>query len=82
VYLFLQNLEVAAIDEEDNLILIKGAVPGPRSGWVLISDAVKRKEPDDAPKPLAVVASNDKSADTAATEAPAEEAAPQEAAGE
>ena len=49
-----QNLEVAAIDLEDNLLLIKGAVPGPKSGWVYVTDAVKRKAPDDAPKPLGV----------------------------
>ena len=50
-----QNLEVAHIDAEDNLILVKGAVPGPRSGWVVVTDAVKRKRPDDAPTPLAVL---------------------------
>jgi large subunit ribosomal protein L3 len=44
-----QNLEVAAIDEEDNLILVKGAVPGPKSGWVIITDAVKRKAPEGVP---------------------------------
>ncbi len=49
-----QNLEVAAIDLEDNLILVKGSVPGPKSGWVYVTDAVKRKAPDDAPKPLGV----------------------------
>jgi large subunit ribosomal protein L3 len=67
-----QNLEVAAIDLEDNLVLVKGAVPGPKSGWVFITDAVKKPEPADAPKPLGVVeaANNDKPAD----EAPAPEA--------
>ena len=73
-----QNLEVAAIDEEDNLILVKGAVPGPRSGWVVITDAVKRKAPDDVAKPLAVIGGNEKPAE----EAPAQEAAPEENAGE
>jgi large subunit ribosomal protein L3 len=67
-----QNLEVAAIDLEDNLVLVKGAVPGPKSGWVFITDAVKKPEPADAPKPLGVVeaANNDKPAD----EVPAPEA--------
>jgi large subunit ribosomal protein L3 len=50
-----QNLEVAAIDEEDNLILVKGAVPGPRSGWVVVTDAIKRKDPEGAPMPLATI---------------------------
>ena len=50
-----QNLEVVAIDEEDNLILVKGAVPGSKSGWVLISDAVKKPLPDNAPIPAAII---------------------------
>ena len=60
-----QNLEVAMIDEDDNLILVKGAVPGPRSGWVVVTDAVKRKAPDEAPKPLAVVGGAEKAEDQA-----------------
>jgi large subunit ribosomal protein L3 len=35
------NLEVIKADAERNLLLIKGAVPGPRGGMVLIRDAVK-----------------------------------------
>ena len=35
------NLEVVKADAERNLLLIKGAVPGPRGGLVLIRDAVK-----------------------------------------
>lgn len=46
-----QNLEVVAVDLEDNLILVKGSVPGHAKGWVLISDAVKRPLPKDAPMP-------------------------------
>ena len=36
-----QNLEVVKIDVENNLIAIKGAIPGPRKGIVVISDTVK-----------------------------------------
>ncbi len=36
-----QNLKVAKIDAENNLIAIKGAVPGPNGGTVLIRDSVK-----------------------------------------
>ena len=36
-----QNLEVVKIDVENNLIAIRGAVPGPRGGIVMISDSVK-----------------------------------------
>ena len=35
------NLEVVSSDPERELILVKGAVPGPRGGMVLIRDAVK-----------------------------------------
>jgi len=36
-----QNLTVAKIDVENNLIAIKGAVPGPNGGIVIIHDSVK-----------------------------------------
>ncbi|MBI1300315.1 MAG: 50S ribosomal protein L3 [Alphaproteobacteria bacterium] len=46
-----QNLEIVGVDLEDNLILIKGAVPGAKSGWVLINDAVKKPAHKDCPLP-------------------------------
>jgi len=36
-----QNLEVVRVDEERNLILLKGAVPGPKGGDVVLSPAAK-----------------------------------------
>ncbi len=36
-----QNLEVVRVDAERNLLLIKGAVPGPAGGDVYIRPAVK-----------------------------------------
>lgn len=36
-----QNLEVVAVDAERNLLLIKGAVPGPKKGLLLVRDALK-----------------------------------------
>ena len=36
-----QNLTVAKVDAENNLIAIKGAIPGPKGGIVVIADAVK-----------------------------------------
>jgi large subunit ribosomal protein L3 len=36
------NLEVVQSDAERELLLIKGAVPGPRGGLVLVRDAVKK----------------------------------------
>lgn len=38
----IQNLEVAKIDVENNLVAIKGAIPGPKGGIVVIADAVKK----------------------------------------
>ena len=46
-----QNLEVVSIDEENDLILVHGAVPGSKNGWVLLSDATKKPLPEDAPFP-------------------------------
>ena len=38
----IQNLTVAKIDAENNLVAIKGAVPGPKGGIVVIRDSVKK----------------------------------------
>jgi large subunit ribosomal protein L3 len=46
-----QNLRVVKTDPERGLIMIRGAVPGSKGGWVLLRDAVKRALPDAAPKP-------------------------------
>ena len=66
-----QNLEVVKTDAGRGLIMVKGAVPGSKGGWVTIKDAVKKKLPENVPFPAAL-----KSAAKAAavTEAPAEEA--------
>ncbi|MEG1739482.1 MAG: 50S ribosomal protein L3 [Bacilli bacterium] len=37
----IQNLEVIAVDIENNVILVKGNVPGPKKGLVLIRSAIK-----------------------------------------
>lgn len=36
-----QNLKIAKVDAENNLIAIKGAIPGPKGAIVVIADAVK-----------------------------------------
>ena len=53
-----QNLEIIRTDAERGLILIKGAVPGSKGGWVFIKDAVKRALPADVPKPAGLKAAN------------------------
>ena len=46
-----QNLQIVSTDEEKGLILIRGAVPGSKGGWVLVTDAVKRPRAEEAPYP-------------------------------
>ena len=40
----LQNIEVVDVKEDQNLILLKGGIPGSRNGWVLIRNATKKKK--------------------------------------
>jgi large subunit ribosomal protein L3 len=49
------NLEVAGIDAERGLIMVKGAVPGSVGGFVLVRDAIKRPRHADAAYPAALV---------------------------
>jgi len=62
-----QNLEVVRTDIDRGLIMIKGAVPGSKGGWVTVKDAVKKKAPEGLPFPAAL-----RSALAAAPEAPVE----------
>ena len=39
-----QNLVVAGVDAERGLLLIKGAVPGPKGGLVFVRTAVKENQ--------------------------------------
>lgn len=36
-----QNLDIVKVDDENNLIAVKGAIPGPKGGIVVIKDTVK-----------------------------------------
>jgi large subunit ribosomal protein L3 len=49
-----QNLEIAKVDVERGLIMIRGAVPGHKGGFVMVRDAVKRALPKEAPTPASV----------------------------
>lgn len=58
-----QNLEVVSTDPERGLILVKGAIPGAKGGWVQLRDAVKKPLPEGVPMPGAfVVAGNENTA--------------------
>ncbi|MBM3644568.1 MAG: 50S ribosomal protein L3 [Alphaproteobacteria bacterium] len=49
-----QNLRVVASDDARGLLLVQGAVPGAKNGYVLVRDASKKARPKDAPYPGAV----------------------------
>jgi large subunit ribosomal protein L3 len=53
-----QNIQVVSVDDEDGVILLHGAVPGPKNGWVLISDAIKAKLPEGVPFPAGLLVSD------------------------
>ena len=68
-----QNLQVVRTDVDRGLIMVKGAVPGSKGGWVTIKDAVKKATPEGLAYPAALrSAAAAVSADTATEEAPAE----------
>jgi large subunit ribosomal protein L3 len=45
------NLKVVQTDVERGLILVEGAVPGAKGGWIMVRDAVKKALPKDVPQP-------------------------------
>ncbi|SDR46147.1 large subunit ribosomal protein L3 [Rhizobiales bacterium GAS113] len=63
-----QNLRVVQTDVAKGLILVEGAVPGVKGGWIQVRDAVKRSLPKDAPRPGAF--RETKAAEAAAAKAP------------
>jgi len=73
-----QNLQVVRTDAERGLIMIKGAVPGSKGGWVTIKDAVKKPFPESAILPAALKSAAEEAA-RAAEEAAAQAAAEEEA---
>ncbi len=70
-----QNLQVVRTDADRGLIMVKGAVPGTKGGWVTIKDAVKKPVPDNVILPAALksaAAEAAKAAEEAAAAAAAE----------
>ena len=70
-----QNLQVVKTDADRGLIMIKGAVPGSKGGWVTLKDAVKKAMPENVILPAALKSSEEearKAAEEAAAAAAAE----------
>ena len=67
------NLKVVQTDVERGLIMVEGAVPGAKGGWITVRDAVKKKPHKDAPKPgkFRVSESAEAKPETKPAEAPA-----------
>src|SRR6056297_2394522 len=76
-----QNLQVVRTDADRGLIMVKGAVPGSKGGWVTIKDAVKKAVPENVILPAALKSAA-KEAEKAAAEAAAEAEAEAKAAEE
>ncbi|MDG1069341.1 MAG: 50S ribosomal protein L3, partial [Sulfitobacter sp.] len=77
-----QNLQVVKTDAERGIIMIKGAVPGSKGGWVTVKDAMKKPTPENVILPAALRSAGEEAkrlAEEAAAQAAAEEAAAAEA---
>jgi large subunit ribosomal protein L3 len=80
-----QNLQVVRTDADRGLIMVKGAVPGNKGGWVTVKDAVKKPVPENVIYPAALRSAAEEArrqAEAAAAEAAAAEAAAAKAAAE
>jgi large subunit ribosomal protein L3 len=80
-----QNLQVIRTDADRGLIMVKGAVPGSKGGWVTLKDAVKKPLPENLIYPAALRSAAEEAkrlADEAAAQAAAEAEAAAKAAAE
>ena len=76
-----QNLEVVEIDNDRGVILVKGGVPGSKGGYVLVTDARKRRLPEGVPFPAGLRQTGQPAAaDKSAASAPAAQASDEPAA--
>ena len=78
-----QNLQVIRTDSDRGLIMVKGAVPGSKGGWVTVKDAVKKPTPENVILPAALMSAKreaQRAAEEAAAAAEAEAKAAEEAA--
>ena len=63
------NVEVAHVDAERGLLMIRGAVPGAKNGFVMVRDAVKKARHADAPFPAGLRSAGAPEAEPAPAEA-------------
>ena len=80
-----QNLQVVKTDADRGVIMVKGAVPGSKGGWVTIKDAVKKPTPENVMYPAGLKSMDEEAkrlAEEAAAAAAAEEAVAAKAAAE
>lgn len=78
-----QNLQVVKTDADRGIIMVKGAVPGSKGGWVTVKDAVKKPTPENVIYPAALKSAAEEAkrlAEEAAAQAEAEAKAAEEAA--
>ncbi|WP_419730143.1 50S ribosomal protein L3 [Lichenicola sp.] len=66
------NLEIALVDADRSLVMVKGAIPGGKNGFVLIRDAVKKARHADAPYPAGLVQAAAPATSAAVADTPAE----------
>lgn len=52
----IQNLTVFDVDAEQGLVMVKGAIPGPKNSWIRLKDAVKKPSKQDLPMPAGLKA--------------------------
>ena len=77
-----QNLQVVRTDVDRGLIMVKGAVPGAKGGWVSINDAAKKPLPEAAPLPAGLRSNAKAAEETASEETAAEDSAAEDTAAE
>jgi large subunit ribosomal protein L3 len=58
-----QNLEIVSTDDDRGLILVRGAVPGSKGGFVMLRDAIKRVVPEGVPFPAGLMGSAETESD-------------------
>ncbi|KPP83598.1 MAG: LSU ribosomal protein L3 RplC [Rhodobacteraceae bacterium HLUCCA08] len=77
-----QNLQVVKTDADRGIIMVKGAVPGAKGGWVTVKDAVKKPIPENVIYPAALKSAGEEAkrlAEEAAKQAEEEAKAAEEA---